>query len=124
MARIRNIYHKRFATVTISSRSGSPNGRGVAYFLAQHKAQFGGNRFVHQITVFRKDHGTLANILFWIKWAPENPPNPPSPSNPVFDPVVIPPEDPVDTSPGKARVVKRSADGKNVFRERVIRVKK
>ncbi|KAF2125169.1 hypothetical protein P153DRAFT_300869 [Dothidotthia symphoricarpi CBS 119687] len=89
---------------------GSPNGVAAGYFLAQHKAQLGGNKFIERVTVFRPDRGLMPYLLFWVEDAPAGPG-----------------EAVVDEKMGRdgvePRIVKRSVDGKNVEREHVLRAK-
>ncbi|KAI4949426.1 hypothetical protein J4E91_005165, partial [Alternaria rosae] len=84
---------------------GSPNGRAVGYFLAQHKSQLGGNRWVRVIRVFRANAGSSApHIFFYIGPAPYPPPQ--VPDDPLD--VLIPP-------PAQAvEVAKRSSSEKNI----------
>lgn len=85
---------------------GSPNGQAAAYFLAQHKRQLGGNKVIDRVTVFRPDRGIMPYLLFWVEDAPNGPH--------TFT---------VETGAWDARddleprMVKQSADGRNVERE-------
>ncbi|KAF1363730.1 hypothetical protein EJ07DRAFT_102527 [Lizonia empirigonia] len=45
---------------------GSPNGLAVGYFLAQHKQQLGGTKFVWKVRVFRDQAGGYTNLLFYV----------------------------------------------------------
>lgn len=81
----------------------------MGYFLAQHKAQFGGNKVVEKITVFRNDAYGLPQLLFWIADKPEEE----EPKKP---------DDPNDTGPGaavKRKLLKRRTNGREVVREHV-----
>jgi hypothetical protein len=63
---------------------GSPNGRAVGYFLAQHKAKIGGNRCVKTIVMFRGNPlSQVPNLLFTVDWAPSPPAN--APTDPIED---------------------------------------
>lgn len=84
--------------------TGSPLGRWTGYFLLQHKAQLGGNRYVSKVRVFKNDSFTMPYMVFYVE-------GPAARSATTGG-----------TGDGKLRVVKRSEDGKNVLRERVIRV--
>lgn len=46
--------------------TGSPNGLAVGYFLAQHKQQLGGTKFVWKVRVFRDKMSWTPNLLFYI----------------------------------------------------------
>lgn len=96
--------------------SGTPNGRGVGYFLAQHKAQIGGNRYVKGIRIFRAHaESTLSNMVFIVDWAPSPPP--PVPTDPID--VLLPPTGSgieALTSVFEDKVMERSDDGKNIVR--------
>ncbi|KAH7410129.1 hypothetical protein DE146DRAFT_751841 [Phaeosphaeria sp. MPI-PUGE-AT-0046c] len=97
---------------------GSPNGATVGFFLAQHKQQLG-NKYVPRITAFMSEGDIwVLNLLMWIEDAPTPPPPPPPPMG--------------LTGPGgsahmgnvsESRVVKRSADGRNILREHIIHAK-
>ncbi|KAF1849711.1 uncharacterized protein K460DRAFT_257900, partial [Cucurbitaria berberidis CBS 394.84] len=45
---------------------GSPVGRWAGYFLMQHKRQFGGNRFISKVRIFKPDGATLPYIIFYV----------------------------------------------------------
>lgn len=46
---------------------GSPNGIAPGYFLAQHKRQFGSNKMIYKITVFKDSiMGELPTLIFWV----------------------------------------------------------
>ncbi|KAG9193459.1 hypothetical protein G6011_03494 [Alternaria panax] len=99
---------------------GTPNARGVGYFLAQHKAQIGGNRYVKGIRIFRaRADSALSSMVFFVDWAPFPPPA--VPTDPI-DVLVPPPgsgmEALMDTYEGN--VTKRSEDGKNIVRSHKI----
>jgi hypothetical protein len=97
--------------LTIFCAQGSPNGRAVGYFLAQHKAQIGGNRYVRSIHAFlSRAESVLPNLAFHVDWAPNPPPEPPT--DPIN--VLIPPP----RQGGK--VVGRSDDGKHILREHLL----
>lgn len=95
---------------------GSPNGRAVGYFLAQHKAQIGGNRCVKTIRIFRGDAMTeMPNLLFAVEWAPSPPAN--APTDPVEEWLPYPDDDMgALTDIRVGNVVKRSDDGRNMVR--------
>lgn len=99
---------------------GTPNGRGVGYFLAQHKAQIGGSRYVKGIRIFRaRAESVLSNMVFVVDWAPSPPP--PPPTDPID--VLLPPPDSgmeVFMDVYKGKVTKRSDDGKNIVRSHKI----
>lgn len=82
----------------------------AGYFLAQHKTQLGGNKYVYQATVWKDRDGDL-QMIFWVKTAP-----PPS-GNIDGDKTSMSLSGGVDTI---NEVVKRSADGKNVIRRHVV----
>ncbi|CAA9963121.1 hypothetical protein PTMSG1_06489 [Pyrenophora teres f. maculata] len=67
---------------------GSPNSIGAGWFLAQHKAQMGQNRYIYRITVFTET-GTedYPHMLLWVKQAPPPAQFPP----PTFPPGQGPP---------------------------------
>ncbi|KAI5372642.1 hypothetical protein J4E82_008646 [Alternaria postmessia] len=102
---------------------GSPNGRAVGYFLAQHKAQIGGNRCVKTIRIFRGDAMTeMPNLLFAVEWAPSPPAN--APTDPVEEWLPYP-DDGMGalTDIQVGNVVKRSDDGRNMVRSHKVWVK-
>lgn len=72
------IYYFRHTERMLNGDSGSQNGIGSAYFLAQHKNQLGGNKYIDKITIVGagNDDGGSPNMIFWVKDAP-NPPVPP-----------------------------------------------
>ncbi|KAF1928401.1 uncharacterized protein M421DRAFT_92650 [Didymella exigua CBS 183.55] len=49
---------------------GSPNGLAIGYFLSQHKAQLGGNKYVHQVQVYTENEGGDPYMVFHVKDAP------------------------------------------------------
>ncbi|CAN9224458.1 unnamed protein product [Alternaria sp. RS040] len=102
---------------------GSPNGRAVGYFLAQHKAQIGGNRCVKTIRIFRGDAMTeMPNLLFAVEWAPSPPAN--APTDPVEEWLPYPDDGMgVLTDIQVGNVVKRSDDGRNMLRSHKVWVK-
>ena len=90
---------------------GSPNGVAAGYFLAQHKTQLGGNKYVYQVTVWSDREGDQ-QMMFWVKNAP------------------LPPEEELEQDRSRTptpeqggKVVKRSTDGRNVVREYIVRAK-
>ncbi|KAH7091636.1 hypothetical protein FB567DRAFT_436058 [Paraphoma chrysanthemicola] len=110
---------KDFSPTTDAGKAllGSPNGIAAGFFLAQHKTQLGGNKYISKITVFRADAvGNLPNLLFWVSDGP------------------CPEEEEAPEKPGKPsentkvreifekRDAKRSPDGTHVVHEYVIRV--
>jgi hypothetical protein len=96
---------------------GSANGRAVGYFLAQHKHQLGGDKYVSKMTVFEDENegNPHATILFWIDDVPSPPPELPEPGAPPGD-------HPMDTSPGmvQSKVVRRRDHGRSITRKHVI----
>jgi hypothetical protein len=98
---------------------GSPVGRWAGYFLMQHKRQLGGNKFISKVRLFKSEKpGSLAFFLFYVDGPrPEPSPKPsPGPSAKKLG-------DGAQEINGKMKVVKRSANGKNIVREHVIRVR-
>ena len=95
---------------------GSPNGIAAGYFLAQHKIQLGGNKYIYQVTVWRDRDGD-EQMMFWVKNAP------------------LPPEEELEQDRSRtptpehegahtlSKVVKRSLDGRNVVREHIMLAK-
>ena len=90
---------------------GSPNGVAAGYFLAQHKTQLGGNKYIYQVTVWSDREGDQ-QMMFWVKNAP------------------LPPEEELEQDRSRTptpeqggKVVKRSTDGRNVVREYIVRAK-
>ncbi|CAI9628672.1 unnamed protein product [Alternaria burnsii] len=98
---------------------GSANGRAVGYFLAQHKHQLGGDKYVSKMTVFEDENegNPHATILFWIDDVPSPPPELPEPGAPPGD-------HSMDTSLGmvQSKVVRRRDHGMSIIRKHVIRV--
>lgn len=90
--------------------AGSPNGLGAGYFLAQHKAQLGGNKVISKITVWVPVIGDSPTLLFWV--ADE-----------------LEPEEPADVKDGSIGriaqdiMVNSSSDGKDAIREYVFRAR-
>jgi hypothetical protein len=92
--------------------AGSPNGVGAGYFLSQHKAQLGGNKFVEKITVFCNDAYGPPHLLFWIADKPEEEPKKP--------------DDPKDKGLGsmiERHVLGSRKDVREVVREHVFKVR-
>lgn len=57
--------------------TGSPNGIAAAYFLAQHKDELGGNKYIEKVTVFRPDENTdndEPTLVYHVKDMPLNSP--------------------------------------------------
>ncbi|KAI4645726.1 hypothetical protein J4E93_005304 [Alternaria ventricosa] len=93
---------------------GSPNGRAAGFFLAQHKPQLSGNRWVKTIRVFRVDADSSApHIFFFVGPAPYPPPQVP---DDLTDPLIPPPAQAVE-------VAKRVSDEKNIVRQHILRAK-
>ncbi|XPT03569.1 Mitochondrial import inner membrane translocase subunit tim8 [Ascochyta lentis] len=92
---------------------GSPNGIAAGYFVAQHKTQLGANKYVYQVTVWNDRYGD-EQMMFWVKNAP-----PPAEENPG-DKTPVPQHG--DLNP-HGRVLKRSADGRNIVREHIVLAK-
>ena len=89
----------------------------MGYFLAQHKHQLGGDKYVSKMTVFEDENegNPHATILFWIDDVPSPPPELPGPGAPPGD-------HPMDTSPGmvQSKVVRRRDHGRSITRKHVI----
>ena len=69
----------------------------------QHKTQLGGNKYIHEVTVWMSSDGDV-QMMFWVK---DSPP-----------PKAAPPGQSVRRGPAsEGEVVKRSHDGKNIIRE-------
>lgn len=51
--------------------AGSANGIAIGYFLSQHKAQLGGNKYVYQVQVYAENEGGYPYMVFHVKDAPE-----------------------------------------------------
>ena len=90
---------------------GSPNGVAAGYFLAQHKTQLGGNKYVYQVTVWDDREGDT-QMMFWVKTAP------------------LPPAEEMEqdrsrtpTPEQEGGFIKRSMDGRNFVREHVVLAK-
>lgn len=105
---------------------GCPNALGAGYFLLQHKRQLGGAKFIWKIKIFKGDdlhESDDPHLIFYVD------PNPP-PMPPPEDTPGSPQKTPSDSS-GQAdsedwmepRIVKRSADGRSMIREHIIRAK-
>jgi hypothetical protein len=98
---------------------GSPIGRWAGYFLMQHKRQLGGNKFISKVRVFKSEKpGSLAFFLFYVDEPGPEPSPKPSPRSSV-----VKSGGGARDIDGETKVVKRSADGKNIVREHVFRVK-
>ncbi|KAL1601929.1 Mitochondrial import inner membrane translocase subunit tim8 [Nothophoma quercina] len=95
---------------------GSPNGIAVGYFLAQHKNQLGGNKYVTKAQVWADQLGSTPSIIFYVANAPAQPPEEP-------DEDIWNTRRSLDGTQGLGNAVKRSADGKNVIREHIILAK-
>ncbi|CAN9193726.1 unnamed protein product [Alternaria alternata] len=102
---------------------GSPTGIAAGFFLAQHKRQLGGNKMIVKITVFKAlqpvTDDEFPTIIFWV----QNARNIYGGINGAHSVNV---SDVVGIDRmwefGEPKVLKRSADGKSVIREHVVRV--
>jgi hypothetical protein len=68
----------------------------------QHKIQLGGNRFISKVRVFKPDIGSLPYMLFYADGMAAGPQS--------------------EEERNEVRVFKRSDDGKNILRERILRL--
>ncbi|KAH6639024.1 hypothetical protein C7974DRAFT_448848 [Boeremia exigua] len=84
---------------------GSPNGIAVGYFLAQHKTQLGGNRYVYKVQIFDQEHTDATYMVFWIADEPLSWEGQAQQENRVE---------------GAGKILKRSLDGRNVLREHIV----
>ncbi|KAJ4347557.1 Mitochondrial import inner membrane translocase subunit tim8 [Ascochyta clinopodiicola] len=92
---------------------GSPNGIAAGYFVAQHKTQLQANKYVYQVTVWKDQYGD-EQMMFWVKNAP------PPANNSDRSKTPVPQNGDVNT---RGKVVKRSADGRNIVREHIVLAK-
>lgn len=93
--------------------SGSPNGVAAGYFLAQHKRQLGGNKYIPRIKAFCNDGDfTTTQLLFYVEDAPPPPPPPESSRNTQAEETGL-----------LAEIKRSSVDGKNIVRSHVFRAK-
>ncbi|USP73066.1 uncharacterized protein yc1106_00340 [Curvularia clavata] len=106
---------------------GSPNGLAAGYFLAQHKKEMGGNKYISHIIVFNEeDLIGFPHMFFKVEWAPNPPPPPPPPPPPGQFQARSVPEDVAEEQrrhPSKmktGRVLESSPDGRQMRREHVI----
>jgi hypothetical protein len=105
------------------TNTGSPTGIAAGFFLAQHKRQLGGNKMIVKITVFKAlqpvTDDEFPTIIFWV----QNARNIYGGINGAHSVNV---SDVVGIDRmwefGEPKVLKRSADGKSVIREHVVRV--
>lgn len=93
------------------NNEGSPNGVAAGYFLAQHKTQLGGNKYVYQVSVWKDRYGD-EQMMFWVKDAP-----------PPEDDGIKTPTPAKDDANADGTVVKRSIEGRNLIREYIILAK-
>jgi hypothetical protein len=101
---------------------GSPNGIAAGFFLAQHKRQLGNNKMISKITVFKAlqpvTNDDFPTIIFWVQDARSIYGDVDGAQTANVSNVVG-----IDTVEGmeEPKVLRRSADGKNVLRKHVVR---
>jgi hypothetical protein len=105
------------------TNTGSPTGIAAGFFLAQHKRQLGGNKMIVKITVFKAlqpvTDDEFPTMIFWVQDARN-----------IYGDIngahSVNVSDVVGIDRmwefGEPKVLKRSADGKSVTREHVVRV--
>ncbi|KAJ4311116.1 Mitochondrial import inner membrane translocase subunit tim8 [Neodidymelliopsis sp. IMI 364377] len=90
---------------------GSPNGLAAGYFLAQHKTQLGGNKYVYQVTVWRDSDGD-EQMMLWVKDAPPPEEEEPDKTKKLQGGVLA-----------GGKKVRHSKDGKKMMRKHIVRAK-
>lgn len=91
---------------------GSPVGRWAGYFLMQHKRQLGGNKFISKVRVFKSEkEGSWPYFLFYVDGAM---------AYAASEGKKIRNIGGVSSEP---RIVQRSADGRRLVREHVVRTR-
>jgi hypothetical protein len=81
-------------------------GRWAGYLLLQHKEKLGGNRFISKVRLFKPAGASLPYLVFYVN----------DPSVSAARSLPLSNMGDIDS----LRVVKKSADGKNVIREHVL----
>jgi len=114
--------------------AGSPNGQAAGYLLAQHKHRFGKSKTIEKVTVFRNEFVEWPYLLFHVIDTPPGPGGGDADGGEQDETGDVEMDEQNDmnvnateTHQGmnglESRIVERSADGKNVIREHVIRAR-
>jgi hypothetical protein len=131
------VHSSRSHRITLFRCLGSPNGKSLGYFLAQHKTQLGDPPYyISGVAIFGPDNERHANdpyLLFKVVRVDPSgtllqPPGwkPPLGADALEESKSLPQDRIVSTSGDlitilEPRIVKRSVDGKNVVREHMFR---